>query len=140
MSNIYKESVELGLTQVDRWGEGVSHHKNSEMLMTFLKEHDFQDYGNYFDFRTGGDGDNGETLMYQMDAFFEYMDGASDLQANPYMKLYVVEYPESGKQSRNYSTGTKFYTRLANAMKQCWKKQVVVEYELVPTGRVIEKE
>jgi hypothetical protein len=28
----------------------------------------------YFCWKTGGDGDNGETLMYQMDAFFELFD------------------------------------------------------------------
>lgn len=37
-------------------------------------EHDFNDYDDHFCWKKGGDGDNWETLMYQMDAFFELMD------------------------------------------------------------------
>lgn len=46
----------------------------SKRLMDFLSEHDLKDYGMCFDWKKGGDGDNGETLMYQMDAFFEMLD------------------------------------------------------------------
>ena len=42
--------------------------------MAFLSEHDFLDYNDYFCWKVGGDGDNGESLMYQMDAFFELLD------------------------------------------------------------------
>ena len=69
----YDKAKALGLTGKDRWGEGIPHHPMSERLMKFLKEHDKEDYGHFFGWRTGGDGDNGETLMYQMDAFFEML-------------------------------------------------------------------
>ena len=42
--------------------------------MRFMRLHDMRDFGNYFDWRVGGDGDNGESVMYQMDAFFEMLD------------------------------------------------------------------
>lgn len=70
----YDKAKELGLTSKDRWGEGIEHHQKSVKLMNFLKEHDFKDYGMCFDWETGGDGDNGETLMFQLDAYFELMD------------------------------------------------------------------
>lgn len=70
----YAKASRLGLTQLKRWEKGVPHHKMSERLMGFLKRHDLEDYGNRFDWETGGDGDNGESLMYQLDAFFEAMD------------------------------------------------------------------
>lgn len=70
----YNKAEQLGLTQKDRWAEGIPHHEKSKRLMEFLKEHDFKDFGDHFDWRTGGDGDNGESLMYQMDAFFELLD------------------------------------------------------------------
>jgi hypothetical protein len=70
----YIKAVELGLTRKDRWSEGIDHHPMSERLMNFLIEHDFVDYNYYFCWKMGGDGDNGETLMYQMDAFFETLD------------------------------------------------------------------
>ena len=70
----YNEAKKLGLTSKDRWSDGIEHHPESEKLMKFLKEHDMKDYGLAFDWETGGDGDNGETLMYQMDAYFELKD------------------------------------------------------------------
>jgi len=70
----YEKAKELGLTDVDRWGLDVDHHPMSVRLMEFLAEHDFNDYGDYFCWKMGGDGDNGETLMFQMDAFFEFLD------------------------------------------------------------------
>jgi hypothetical protein len=70
----YLKAVNLGLTQKDRWSEGIDHHPMSERLVEFLLKHDFIDYNDYFCWKMGGDGDNGETLMYQMDAFFELLD------------------------------------------------------------------
>jgi hypothetical protein len=58
----------------DRWSKGIPHHPKSEELMAFLEAVDFHAYGDYFSWSVGGDGDNGETLMYQMDAFFEAKD------------------------------------------------------------------
>ena len=58
----------------DRWENGVEHHPKSIELMKFIETLDFNAYGDYFCWKTGGDGDNGETLMYQMDAFFEAKD------------------------------------------------------------------
>ena len=72
--NDYEQAKELGLTDKDRWGDGIDHHPKSVRLMKFIEEHDFKDYNDYFCWKTGGDGDNGETLMFQMDAFFELMD------------------------------------------------------------------
>jgi len=78
MPNDYEKAVAAGRTNLPRWEEGTPHHPMSERLMAFLAEHDFRDYGDYFCWKTGGDGDNGETLMYQMDAFFETLDSQKE--------------------------------------------------------------
>lgn len=70
----YKNAQDLGLTKLDRWEDGIDHHPMSERLMRFIAKHDFNDYDDYFCWKVGGDGDNGESLMYEMDAFFEMMD------------------------------------------------------------------
>jgi hypothetical protein len=70
----YKKAKKIGLTDLNRWEDGIDHHPMSERLMSFLEEHDYNDYGDYFCWKTGGDGDNGEILMYQMDAFFEMLE------------------------------------------------------------------
>ena len=58
----------------DRWGQGVDHHDMSNALVRFLADHDFKNCNNYFGWKVGGDGENGETLMYQMDPFSEWLD------------------------------------------------------------------
>ncbi len=70
----YETAKSLGLTGKDRWSEGIFHHPMSERIVEFLSKHDFKDYGDYFCWKTGGDGDNGETLAYELDAFFEMLD------------------------------------------------------------------
>jgi hypothetical protein len=74
MTADYIRAKKLGLLEQDRWENGIDHHPMSMRLMDFLKEHDFHDYDDCFCWKSGGDGDNGETLMFQMDAFFELLD------------------------------------------------------------------
>lgn len=74
----YAKAKELGLTDLNRWEDGMGHHPNSQRLMEFLERHDFKDYGDYFGWKVGGDGDNGESLMYEMDAFFEMLEKTSE--------------------------------------------------------------
>ncbi len=70
----YEKAKELGITDIDRWSDGVAHHPMSERLFEFIEQHDLKDFNDYFCWKSGGDGDNGETLMYQMDSFFELLD------------------------------------------------------------------
>lgn len=70
----YDNATKLGLTNINRWQQGTPHHPMSERLVRFIAKHDFNDYNDYFCWKIGGDGDNGETLMYQIDAFFEMLD------------------------------------------------------------------
>ena len=57
-----------------RWETGMPHHPKSIELMNALAKIDFEHCDDYFCWKTGGDGDNGEFLMYQMDIFFERQD------------------------------------------------------------------
>lgn len=79
---LYEKAVELGLTRIDRWNEDLPHHPKSIEIAKFLGEHDFYDYGDCFCWKFGGDGDNGETLMYQLDCYFELMDKFIDHQTD----------------------------------------------------------
>lgn len=76
--NDYQKAKDLGLTTLKRWEDGVDHHPMSERLMSFLSDHDFNDCGDSFCWKLGGDGDNGESLGYEMDPFFEMLDATSD--------------------------------------------------------------
>ena len=57
-----------------RWEQGADHHHKSKEMFNFLSEFDFKECADYFCWKSGGDGDNGETMMYQMDVFFELQD------------------------------------------------------------------
>ncbi len=70
----YKKAQDLDLVKIDRWGEGRPHHQMSQRIARFISELDFNDYDDYFCWKLGGDGDNGETLMYELDTFFEMLD------------------------------------------------------------------
>ena len=54
----------------DRWSEGLDHHPFSEAVVKAINEIDME-AGLHFDFKTGGDGDEGETLMYWLDEWIE---------------------------------------------------------------------
>jgi hypothetical protein len=71
----YLKAKELGLTDTNaRWENGTDHHAMSQRIMNFLQDIDYNDCDDSFCWKCGGDGDNGEELMYQLDAFFELMD------------------------------------------------------------------
>ena len=57
-----------------RWETGVPHHPASIELMDFISDFDFAKVDDFFCWKTGGDGDNGEFLMYEMDVYFELRD------------------------------------------------------------------
>jgi hypothetical protein len=61
------EGVEYG----DRWSKGIPHNPKSIELMERIAEIDFHLFNDYFMFKMGGDGDNGETLMYMLDIYFD---------------------------------------------------------------------
>lgn len=56
-----------------RWERGVPHHPESARLYKEISDLDFA-HGDVFCFKQGGDGDNGEHLMYLLDMIFEKRD------------------------------------------------------------------
>ncbi len=64
--------VELDIGK--RWEDGIPHHPESEKLANAIAKIDENHGGDYFDFQFGGDGDNGEHLMYLLDIYFEQRD------------------------------------------------------------------
>lgn len=57
-----------------RWEEGIDHHPKSIELMSAIAKIDFLLCDDHFSWKIGGDGDNGEILMYEMDIYFEEQD------------------------------------------------------------------
>ena len=62
-------AVELDINK--RWEQGIDHHPKSVELFNALSEIDFKYGGDFFYWKKGGDGDNGEHMMYEMDIYFE---------------------------------------------------------------------
>jgi len=70
--DLYKKyNVDL---EIDAWSEGIDHHPKSIELMEHLMVIDWHYFGDCFCWKKGGDGDNGETLMYELDFYFELQD------------------------------------------------------------------
>ncbi len=62
-------AVEYNITK--RWEEGTPHHTKSERLYFRLANLDWDHGGDFLCLKSGGDGDNGEHLMYLLDIIFE---------------------------------------------------------------------
>lgn len=58
----------------ERWEKGIPHHPESEQLLNEIMDIDFWLENDYFCWKKGGDGDNGEQLMYILDMIFERRD------------------------------------------------------------------
>jgi hypothetical protein len=57
-----------------RWEKGIEHDPRSEEIVRWIADYDFKFCDDYFDWKVGGDGDNGETLMYELDEYFAAKD------------------------------------------------------------------
>ncbi len=57
-----------------RWELGIPHDPRSIAIYTGIAKIDVEECGDTFGFKSGGDGDNGETLMYLLDVYFEDLD------------------------------------------------------------------
>lgn len=62
------------MTIAKRWEKRVPHDPRSVALYKSIAEIDFDQGGDVFLFKSGGDGDNGEHLMYLLDVHFEEED------------------------------------------------------------------
>lgn len=61
-----------------RWENGIPHHPKSLELMKSLMSIDSSFGDDYFCWSVGGDGDNGEHMLYEMDIYFELQDKLND--------------------------------------------------------------
>lgn len=72
------EGIEYDINK--RWQAGTPHHPESVRLFRRLEQIDFHHVNDYFCWKSGGDGDNGETLMYELDIVFEERDAIARRQ------------------------------------------------------------
>lgn len=66
----------------ERWERGIPHDARSVELYREVAALDFEMGGDFFGFKSGGDGDNGEHLMYLLDVAFARRD-AAEAQQHP---------------------------------------------------------
>lgn len=77
---VKEEALELvidprsGLNPNQRWEQGIDHDDRSEELYKAIAKIDYEENDDYFCWKSGGDGDNGESLMYLLDVYFEKLD------------------------------------------------------------------
>lgn len=57
-----------------RWEQGIPHHPKSVEIVSGLAEVDWKYADDSLCLKFGGDGDNGEHLMYLFDIYFEMLD------------------------------------------------------------------
>lgn len=57
-----------------RWEDGVEHHPEAERIFKMLETSDWSFGDDYFGWKAGGDGDNGETLKFSLSVLLELFD------------------------------------------------------------------
>lgn len=62
----------------DRWENGTPHDPRSEALYDFLSRYDYIHNNDCLEFNSGGDGDNGEELMYLLDYYYANLDDQNE--------------------------------------------------------------
>ena len=70
-----KKKLKKPLTISQRWEQGTPHHPRSEAAARKIAKIDRGLGNDRLDLRFGGDGDNGEHLIYLLDVFFETEEG-----------------------------------------------------------------
>jgi hypothetical protein len=58
----------------DRWEKGIEHNPQTEKLYDMMDAIDWLYCDNFFGWKSGGDGDNGEFLKYELDIIFDLLD------------------------------------------------------------------
>ncbi len=66
--------MRMFLSGEERWEQDIPHDPRSEKLVRMLADIDEEYNNDTFNFKFGGDGDNGEELLYLFDIYFEVMD------------------------------------------------------------------
>ena len=74
-----------------RWEDGDEHDQQSETLYKFIADTDFKHFGDSFCFKSGGDGDNGETLMSILDCWFASTPPAAQRQPLTINEITAIE-------------------------------------------------
>lgn len=57
-------------TVAQRWEKGIPHDPRSVEIYAHIAKLDLEQCKDFFGFKSGGDGDNGEHLMYLLDDYF----------------------------------------------------------------------
>jgi hypothetical protein len=68
-----KKSIYKGI-ELNRWEKGIEHDSRSVKIAKTVGEIDFDVLEDSLCLSFGGDGDNGEALMYALDIYFELLD------------------------------------------------------------------
>jgi hypothetical protein len=54
----------------ERWQQGIPHDPRTIKIYEHISRLDYEENSDSFCFTSGGDGDNGESLMYLIDDYF----------------------------------------------------------------------
>ena len=65
-----------------RWEDGIDHHPKSHEVFELVKDGDWLFNDDRFCWKQGGDGDNGEDVMYSLDIMFELKDARDEQGRN----------------------------------------------------------
>ena len=94
-------------TPDERWEQGIDHDPRSEKIFHGIAKIDWEKNNDLMCFKHGGDGDNGESLMFLLDCYFAEEDEAKETEVGEaYWKCNGDYWYKSGCGNRVETEGS----------------------------------
>jgi len=109
-------------TPNQRWETGVSHDPRSQEIYKSIAKIDFDLNDDGFCFKSGGDGDNGESLMYLLDEHFQRQDEESAPDLAVVVKEVLEELGRARAKFQPFPSEHHGYAVLLEEVDELWEE------------------
>lgn len=109
-------------TPNQRWEAGTPHDPRSEEIYRGIAEIDFNLNNDSFCWKSGGDGDNGESLMYLMDEHFQRQDEQHGTDLSDAVKEVLLELASARSKFKPFPSEHHGYAVLLEEVDELWEE------------------
>jgi hypothetical protein len=116
----------------ERWEKGIPHDPRSEEIVRWIADYDFKHCDDHLCLSIGGDGDNGEHIMYLLDCYFTEKDNPNP-ESGPTDKVdgmtawEALDHVKSLREGYNACNGS-LYKNVAVDLVQSFLEQCITKW------------
>jgi hypothetical protein len=109
-------------TPNERWEAGIEHDPRSVEIFKSIADIDYNDNNDHWCWKSGGDGDNGENLMYLLDEHFQRKDEKGDLELGVVVQEVLLELGRARKKFQPFPSEHHGYAVLLEEVHELWEE------------------